>query len=68
MHRKLGGLWLAQGNDAGAVREFSAVVAMKPLDMASAQYDLAKAYYASGDKAKAEENVLVRIPRQQAID
>jgi Flp pilus assembly protein TadD len=58
MHRKLGELWLAQGNHAGAVREFAAVVAMKPLDTASAQYDLAKAYMAAGDKSKAEESVL----------
>ncbi len=58
MHRKLGALWLAQGNNAGAVREYSAVLAMKPLDMASAKFDVAKAFLAAGDKAKAEENVL----------
>ena len=58
LHRKLGALWLAQGNNAGAVREDSAVLAMRPLDMALAKFDLAKAYLASGDKAKAEENVL----------
>ena len=58
LHRKLGGLWLAQGNNAGAVREYQAVLAMKPLDMASAELDVAKAYLAAGDKAKAEENVL----------
>jgi tetratricopeptide (TPR) repeat protein len=61
MHRKLGELWLAQGNDAGAVREFNAVVAMKPLDMASAQYNVARAYFAEGDKAKAEESVLAAL-------
>ncbi len=58
LHRKLGELWLAQGNHEGAVREYAAVVAMKPLDMASAKFDVAKAYLAAGDKAKAEENVL----------
>jgi len=61
LHRKLGGLWLAQGNDAGAVREFQAVLAMKPLDMASAEFDVARAYYAEGDKAKAEERVLASL-------
>jgi tetratricopeptide (TPR) repeat protein len=61
MHRKLGELWLAQGNDAGAVREFNAVVAMKPLDVASAQYNVARAYYAEGDKGKAEESVLAAL-------
>jgi Tfp pilus assembly protein PilF len=37
------------------------VVAMKPLDVASAEYDLAKAYMATGDKAKAEESVLASL-------
>jgi cellulose synthase operon protein C len=61
LHRKLGGLLLAQGEDAGAVREYSAVLAMKPLDAASAQYDVAKAYFAAGDKSKAEESVLAAL-------
>jgi len=61
LHRKLGSLWLEQGNDAGAEREFQAVLAMKPLDMASAEFDAARAYYAEGDKAKAEESVLASL-------
>jgi tetratricopeptide (TPR) repeat protein len=61
MHRKLGKLWLAQGNNAGAVREFSAVLAMEPLDVASAEFDVARAYMAAGDKAKAEESVLASL-------
>ncbi len=61
LHRKLGALWLAQGNFAGAIREDSAVVAMKPLDKAGAQFNLAQAYYAAGEKAKAEETVLLAL-------
>jgi cellulose synthase operon protein C len=61
LHSKLGGLWLAQGNDAGAVREFQAVLAMKPLDMATAEFDVARAYMAAGDKAMAEESVLASL-------
>jgi Flp pilus assembly protein TadD len=61
MHRQLGGLWLAQGNAPGAVREYGAVLALKPLDRASAEYDEAKAYMAAGDKAKAEESVLASL-------
>jgi hypothetical protein len=61
LHRKLGELWLAQGNVPGAVREYTAVLALKPLDMASAEFDVAKAYYAEGDKAKAEESVLASL-------
>jgi tetratricopeptide (TPR) repeat protein len=61
LHRRLGGLWLVQGNAAGAIREFTAVLALKPLDMASAQFDVAKAYMAAGDKAKAEDSVLASL-------
>jgi len=58
LHRHLGELWLAQKNYAGAIREFGAVVAMQPLDKASAQFDLAQAYFAAGQADKAEENVV----------
>jgi tetratricopeptide (TPR) repeat protein len=61
LHRRLGELWLAQPNSVGAVREFGAVVALKPLDTATAQYELAEAYLASGDKEKAEESVLAAL-------
>jgi len=61
MHRKLGELWLTQGNSKGAVQEFSAVLAMNPLDKAQAEFDVAKAYMASGDKDKAEESVLASL-------
>jgi cellulose synthase operon protein C len=58
LHRHLGSLWLAQQNYAGAIREYRAVVAMQPLDKASAQFELAQAYFAAGQSDKAEENVL----------
>ena len=61
LHRHLGTLWLAQGNNPAAVREFTAVLALKPLDKASAQFDLARAYFAQGDKEKAEESVLAAL-------
>jgi len=61
LHRHLGKLWLEQGNSAGAVREFSAVLALKPLDKATAQYELAQAYFVQGDRAKAEESVLAAL-------
>lgn len=57
-HRQLGRLWLAQNDYAGAIREYSAVLAMHPLDRASAQFDLAQAYFEAGQKDKAEDNVL----------
>jgi tetratricopeptide (TPR) repeat protein len=58
LHRKLGELWIEQKNYDGAIREYSAVVAMNPLDKASAQYGLAQAYYDEGQKDKAQEHVL----------
>jgi Flp pilus assembly protein TadD len=61
LHSKLGDLLLAEHDNAGAVREYGAVVAMKPLDMASAEFDLAEAYFAAGDKARAEESVLAAL-------
>jgi tetratricopeptide (TPR) repeat protein len=42
-HQLLGELWLDQGNTAGAIREFRAVLAAKPIDVAGAHYDLARA-------------------------
>jgi tetratricopeptide (TPR) repeat protein len=61
LHRRLGRLWLAQQNYPGAVREFTAVVAMHPLDKASAQFDLAQAYFSAGQKDKAQESVLAAL-------
>ena len=61
MHRHLGKLWLAQENYAGAIREYNAVVATHPLDTASAQFDLAQAYFAAGQRDKAEEHVLASL-------
>jgi cellulose synthase operon protein C len=54
-------LWFAQSNYPGAIREYSAVVALNPLDKAGAHFKLAQAYYASGQKDKAEESVLAAL-------
>ncbi len=61
LHRHLGDLLLAQSKYDGAIREYRAVVASNPLDKAGAQYNLAQAYYAAGQKDKAEENVLLSL-------
>lgn len=61
LHRRLGDLWFTQTNYAGAIREFTAVVALKPLDKAGAQFNLAQAYFAAGQRDKAEENVLLAL-------
>jgi len=44
-----------------AIREYTAVVALNPLDKAGAEFNLAQAYYASGQRDKAEESVLAAL-------
>ena len=61
LHHHLGDLWLAQANYPGAIREYTAVVALHPLDKAGAQFNLAQAYYAAGQRDKAEESVLASL-------
>ncbi|HWF39314.1 MAG TPA: tetratricopeptide repeat protein [Candidatus Acidoferrales bacterium] len=61
LHRQLGELWYEQNNYKGAIREYTAVLALKPLDKASAQFDLAQAYFADGQRDKAETNVLAAL-------
>ena len=58
LHRHLGDLWFAQNNYTGAIREYGAVLASHPQDRASAQFNLARAYFAAGQRDKAEANVL----------
>ena len=58
LHHRLGDLWFAQKNYPGAIQEYNAVVAMQPLDKAAAQFNLARAYFAAGQKDKAEEHLL----------
>ena len=61
LHRHLGDLWFTQANYPGAIREYTAVVALNPADKAGAQFNLARAYYAAGQRDKAEESVLAAL-------
>jgi tetratricopeptide (TPR) repeat protein len=58
LHRRLGDLLSAQKQHDGAIREYRALVASQPLDRAGAQFSLAQAYFAAGEKDKAQESVL----------
>jgi tetratricopeptide (TPR) repeat protein len=58
LHRHLGDLWTKEQNYPGAIREYSAVLALHPLDVASAEFNLAEAYFGAGQKDKARETVL----------
>ena len=61
LHQKLGALWLDEGNAAGAVREFRAVVARGPLDPAQAHYDLARAYRLNHQLDEAKDELVASL-------
>ena len=61
LHRRLGDLLYAQKQYDGAIREYNARVASNPVDKAGAEYHLAQAYFAAGQKDKAEETVLAAL-------
>ena len=58
LHTRLGNLWLAQGNAEGAIREFTTVIALKPLDLAASHYNLARAWKAAANHDRAMEALL----------
>lgn len=61
IHSRLGALYLAQGDAAGAIREFGAVVARKPIDPAAAHYNLARAWRAAQRNDQAKEQLLLSL-------
>ena len=61
LHRKLCDLWFDQNNPAADVRECNAVLAMHPLDQASAQFEVARAYFAAGQHEEARNHLLASL-------
>jgi cellulose synthase operon protein C len=61
LHHRLADLLYAQKDYDGAIREFNALAASNPVDKAGAKFELAKAYYAAGQKDKAQESVLAAL-------
>jgi cellulose synthase operon protein C len=61
LHRRLGDLLYGLKQYDGAIREYIAVVASNPLDKAGAEFHLAQAYLAAGQKDKAQESVLAAL-------
>jgi tetratricopeptide (TPR) repeat protein len=61
LHKRLGDLWLAQGNLPGAIREYQAVLATKPLDQAAAHFQLASALQKANRIDEAREQVLLSL-------
>ncbi|MDQ6665654.1 MAG: hypothetical protein M3Z23_14835, partial [Acidobacteriota bacterium] len=61
LHRKLGDLYFALNNDDGAIREYRAALAMKPLDQAGNHFNLAKAYHAARNDDQARDEVMIAL-------
>jgi cellulose synthase operon protein C len=61
LHKRLGDLLYAQKQYDGAIREYNALVASHPVDKAGAEFALARAYLATGQRDKAEESVLAAL-------
>ena len=58
LHKRLGDLWLAQNNVPGAIREYQALLALKPLDQATSHYQLAEALRKANRLDQARDEVL----------
>jgi tetratricopeptide (TPR) repeat protein len=61
LHRRLGDLLFAEKQYDGAIREYDARVVSNPVDKAGAEFNLARAYFAAGQKDKAQESVLAAL-------
>ena len=58
LHKRLGALYLDLNNPTAAVREFTALVAMPPIDPAGAHYELARALKLANRIEEAKDEVL----------
>jgi tetratricopeptide (TPR) repeat protein len=58
VHVNLGNLYLDTGNTEGAVREYTAVIASKPVDPAAAHFRLARALHSANRSKEAMDHVL----------
>jgi tetratricopeptide (TPR) repeat protein len=61
LHAELGDWLLAEGRAADALREYQAVLALNPLDQATAHFRLATAYRQLDDAAKTREHLLYAL-------
>jgi tetratricopeptide (TPR) repeat protein len=61
IHQRLGKLLLARGDAAGAIREYQAVLALHPADIAGSHYQLAKALNAAHRANEAKDQILLSL-------
>jgi tetratricopeptide (TPR) repeat protein len=60
-HQQLGLLLLDLNNNAGAIREFRAVLARDPIDLAQAHFNLARAYNQNHQTDEAKDELLASL-------
>jgi tetratricopeptide (TPR) repeat protein len=58
LHKRLGDLDMETGNVTGAIREYGAVLAQKPLDAAASHYNLARALRQANQTEQAKDQLL----------
>ncbi len=61
LHQKRGDLLMKSGDAKGAVLEYQALVAMKPIDAAGSHYNLARAFQAAGQRDQAREEAFLAL-------
>lgn len=61
LHKQLGDLLMAQDDLPGAIREYKALLALKPLDQATSHYELAEAYRKANHLDQARDEVLLSL-------
>jgi len=61
LHKRLGNLLFEEKDFRGAVREYRAVIASKPVDPAAANLALAQAYRAANDVENAKEALFAAL-------
>jgi cellulose synthase operon protein C len=57
-HKQLGDVYMDMGNPAGAIREYQAVLAQKPIDVAGAHFQLARAFQGAKKMDEARDEVV----------
>jgi len=67
-HAALGRLSLERNDAETAIREFKAVIALKPVDLAAAYTDLAESYFKAGKRPEARKQTLAALEIAPSYD
>ena len=67
-HAALGRISLERNDPDTAIREFKAVLALKPVDLAAAYTDLAESYFKAGRRPEARKQTLAALEIAPSYD